>query len=367
MRVKAMMKWLGIGFLVIFLVVAYQGVGLYHRSGAGLTLENKWVDQCHKVTIAPGAEDIHYDPDTGLGFISADNRFISHKPLDFDTELGLIGNGIYVVDFTPDNIKDIGNARRVSPDNLIGFRPHGLYLWKGENQKRLFVVNHKTFRDHVEEVVEIFDVAEDGDLSHLESISFPEMTNPNDVVAVGPRQFYATNFLRYHDGNQLFYEVLMAPAYSYVLYFDGEQGRVTAEGLSAANGLGISPDGKTLYAMEWNQRRIAVFDRQADNNLTLIGKIKLPTLADNVNVDDAGTLWIAGQPKLFEAIDFRLGKRQTASSLAAKVDPKTHEVDTVFVSTKGELNNASSAEVAGNKLVIGSVNDEFITVCQRPN
>lgn len=359
-----MKRFLSITLVILIAVPAYIGYGIYQRSGAGLTLENTSPGECRKITVAPGAEDIQYDADTGLAFITADNRFIPHTPLNYDQEPALAGNGIYVVDFSTGTPSA---ARRVSPEGLPGFRPHGLYLWKGNGETRLFVVNHKTSSEKVEEVIDIFNVGNDGTLTHLEGISFPAMSNPNDVIAVGPRQFYATNFLHHHGGNALMYEVLMAPPYSYVVYFDGSQGDVVVDGLSAANGLGISPDQQTLYAMEWNQRRIAVLERQTDNTLRQSDRIKLPTLADNVNVDSDGNLWIAGQPKLFEAIAFRQGKRTTSSSLAAKVDARSKHVETLFISIDGGLNNASSAEIADDKLLIGSVNDDFITVCDLPN
>ena len=356
------------GLVGILAALIYLAYGIFVRSGAMQTLETQRADQCQKVDVAPGAEDIQYDAETGLVFITADNRRVPSHSEGNGTSETLDGNGIYVVDVTPQRIQDIGNARKVSPVDFPGFRPHGLYFWRGdEGTKHLFVVNHRTVDGKVDEIVEIFAIGDGGTLTHLESISFPEMTNPNDIVATGPRQFYVTNFLRHHDGTMLYVEVYLALSYSSVVYFDGQEGRVVATGLSGANGINLSPGRNTLYVNEWTKRRVVVFQRNPDNNLKKLGQISVPALTDNVDVDTNGDVWIAGQPKLFELIDYVRGKRSTVSSLAAKVDMQTQEAETVFVSVNGELNSASVAAVAGDKLLIGSVFDSHILVCNKPD
>ena len=91
--------------------------------------------------------------------------------------------GIYMLDLgdrTPD-------AKLVSPDAPAEFSPHGISLWRGpDGARRLFVVSH---RSDGGEYVEMFDVGDDGALFHTESVSFNAMYSPNDVAAVGERQF----------------------------------------------------------------------------------------------------------------------------------------------------------------------------------
>ena len=255
-------KW-KIAFGLVAAIIVYFGYGILLLSGATRSFEPQLVDTCHRVDIAPGAEDIQYDPDTGLVFITADNRRATGHE-DHGDGFGTIeANGIYALDVTPDRLEDIGNPIKVSPADLTDFRPHGLYLWSdGAGTKRLFVVSHPTTG---EEIVEIFDVGEGGMLTHAESVSFPEMYAPNDVVAVGPRQFYATNFLRYKHGNMALIEVLLSLPLTSVAYFDGESGRTVAGGLAFANGINLSPDQKTLYVAEWTKQRIPGLDRAAVN------------------------------------------------------------------------------------------------------
>ena len=59
----------------------------------------------------------------------------------------------------------------------------------------------------------------DGALTHLESVSFAEMHSPNDVVAVGPRQFYATNDRRHEQGIIAQLEAYLALPLTNVVYF----------------------------------------------------------------------------------------------------------------------------------------------------
>jgi len=366
-----MKKYLRIGFIILLGLIVYVTIGIVKQTGMMQSFEKKLVDECFKVDVAPGAEDIQYDSETGLVFITADNRFVPHHtPLDQSSFEKLSSNGIYVVDVSPERIQDIGKARKVSPEDLSGFRPHGLYFWNGEDgDKRLFVVNHKTDdQGHIDEVIEIFQIGEGGVLTHLESISFPEMTNPNDVVAVGPRQFYVTNYLRHHAGeNKIYAELFLPLAYSSVVYFDGEKGKLVADGLTGANGINISPDKKTLYVNEWTKRKVSIFHRNPDNTLEKKDEVSLPFLADNVHVEENGNLWFAGQPNLFELFNVFLGKSDVCGSAAVKMDAKTKKQETVFASLEGELNASSVASIAGNKLLIGTVLDRHIMICPKPN
>ena len=110
-----------------------------------------------------------------------------------------------------------------------------------------------------------------------------------------------------------------------------------------------------------------MFDRSANNNLKRRGKISIPAFLDNIDVDDSGNLWIAGQPKILEMVDYMEGKRSLVSSLGARVNGQTQKPETVFVSVNGELNTSSVMASAGDRLLIGSVFEDHILVCNKPD
>ncbi len=345
-------------------VSAYILYGIALLSGLTRPLETQLADACHRVDIAPGTEDIQYDSETGHVFITANNRRATGHAEHGDAAKTIAANGIYVLDVRPDKLEDISDPIKVSPEGFGDFRPHGLYLWNDNaGTKRLFVVNHPSTG---EEIIEIFDVGEGGMLTHLESISFPEMYLPNDIVAVGPRQFYATNYLRNKHGAMALMEVLLALPLTSVVYFDGKSGRTVADGLAFANGINLSRDQKTLYVAEWTKQKISVFDRNSDNSLKKRSTIHLPTAVDNLDIDKDGNIWVGGQPRMFDFMASIEDPDTIVPSTGITVDPNTHKYRTVFVSKNGEINAASVVAIAENKLLIGAVFDGHVLVCNKP-
>ena len=200
--------------IVYLLIAGFIGAAAWSishtipASGYFAELEPTLVDQCRQIDIAPGTEDIEIDRNLNLAFVSAADRRA------WFNETGGNGvnpkNGIYAL-----ALDGTDTVTKVSPD-IEGFLPHGIFLWHGDDgEKRLFVVNHPPSGA---EIVEIFSVGEGGALTHLESVSFPAMHSPNDVAAVGPRQFYATNDRGYEEEPLATIEAYGALPFSSVVY-----------------------------------------------------------------------------------------------------------------------------------------------------
>jgi len=350
---------------IIIIIIVLAGIAyLTHQtigtSGALVTLENQLVDQCQRVDIAPGAEDVQIDPETNIAFITAMER---RKWYNEGVAGSANSNGVYALDLSSSDLNQIPSPVKVSPNDMEDFNPHGLYLWTGDNEKRLFVVNHPTTG---EEIVEIFSVGEDNLLTHLESISFDAMHSPNDVLAVGPRQFYATNDKGYEGGIMETLEAYLALPFSSAVYFDGATGKIAAKGLTYANGINISPDGQTIYIAEFLKRKVSAFSRGDGGVLKKIKSMKVPTGPDNLDVDADGIIWTAGHTKVFDFLAHAKDSNAISPSVAAKLDPTTGKSETVFVSVKGEINGSSVGAVGAGKLVIGPVFDGHVMVCQKP-
>ena len=93
--------------------------------------------------------------------------------------------------------------------------------------------------------VEIFSYR-DGKLHYLETVKSPELTTPNDILGVGPRQFYVTIDHGWTSkGGKMLENYLQIPVF-HVLYYDGGQFKKVAGGIGYANGIAQSPDGKAV-------------------------------------------------------------------------------------------------------------------------
>ncbi|AWY99615.1 arylesterase [Rhodobiaceae bacterium] len=347
-----MFKKISIAFAAVLgLMVAWILSVVVPVSGKFQALDPKLVERCMKVPVHAGTEDVVIDRATGVAFVSATDRRRTVRDNAND--------GIYAF-----ALSDPSAVIRVSPNNMPDFHPHGISLWQDAGETRLFAISHTAAGAHS---VEIFSVGVAGALEHLESISFDAMYLPNDVVAVGPRSFYASNSRGYKSGVLSVLEQFFALPWASAVYFDGREGRLIKDRLVYANGINLSPDGGILYIAEVLKRRISAFDRNAETGaLTGRSTIDLNTAPDNFDVDENGNLWIAGHTRIFDYAAHTRDANVDAPSHIVKVDPKTLERSDVFVSTAGEINAASIGAMHNNTLIVGAVLDGHVMVCPLP-
>ncbi|GAB4525177.1 MAG: arylesterase [Amphiplicatus sp.] len=331
-------------------LAAYFISNLIAASGMLLKLEPRLADRCTRVDVSPGTEDVTIDPETRLAYISATDR---RAALAGRPERG----GIFTLDL------NAGYAvREVSPEWPADFQPHGISLWRAaDGRKRLFVVNHPAAGGHA---VEIFNVEDDGSLTHLETVAFETMHSPNDVVAVGPRQFYATNDRGFEGGVMGTLEAWLALPFSSVVYFDGENGRIVRKGLVYANGINASHDGDAIYVAEFLRRRIGVYDRDGNTGaLSRRDVVRLDVGPDNIEVARDGALWVAGHPKVFDFLKHVEDPDAVSPSYVARITPQTGDVSEVFIDATGAINGSSVGAVWDNTLIVGAVFDGHVMVC----
>jgi arylesterase/paraoxonase len=333
--------------LALLALGAYFAALIIPVSGAFQKLDVKLVDQCKRVDVFPGTEDVTIDPEFNIAFVSADDRraALAGRP---------VNGAVYAF-----NVDQPSMIVKVSPE--IGeFHPHGVSLWRGQGEKRLFAINHASDG----EKVEIFIVGSDGMLTHSETIAFPAMFSPNDVHAVGPRSFYATNDRKYDGGLMGALEAYLALPFASVAYFDGEKGSEVVKGLVYANGINQSPDGKTIYVSEFLKRRVNLYDRDAESGaLTLRARYKVATNPDNIEVAADGGLWIGGHPRVFDFLKHVDKPEHPAPSQVLRVNARTGENKEFFVDTSGMLNASSVGAVWDKTLIVGSVFDRHVMVC----
>jgi len=347
-----------ITLLIVAAIIGYAVIGILIPAGVFKTIHPHFDGAVQKmVSPIAGPEDITIDQQTGIAFISADDRRANMK------QPGRVQGGILVM-----NLNDsILTLRDVTPSHLDDFHPHGISLWH-ENDGRtfLFVISHR--QKNPAHVVERFEWRNDS-LIHLESISDPDrMTSPNDLVAVGERSFYVTNDHYYAQrGMGRTLEDYLQRAIAYVSYFDGTSFTTVAEGIAYPNGITLSPDHSKIIVAATTGRKVLIYDRdQTSGALTLSEEIPLNTGVDNIEVDDQGALWIGCHPQLLKFAGHAADERKFSPSQVLKLTPNTsghYTTEEIFLNDGTSYSGSSVAAVYKNTMLIGSVFENSILVC----
>jgi len=340
--------------IVLALLVGGLIVKTYYDAGEFKKINPHFKAECKSITGALSSEDITIDPKTGMAFISSADRRTQWSSSS-DVQKG----AIYGLDL---NSRD-PELVNLTADFAEEFNPHGIGLWIGGNGKSLFVVNHRQDGHFVE----IFDF-KNNRLIHRESIQGALMHSPNDVIPVGPRAFYVTN--DHGNSSELgrVVEEYLQLARSLVLYYDGDDFRIVAEGLAYSNGINLSPDGRTVYVAATVGQEVCVYDRdKGTGNLKLRHTIDLGTGPDNIEVDESGNLWIGCHPKLLTFVKYSKDPQELSPSQVLKVTVQKHDsytVDEIYLNKGEPLSGSSVAAVFGDNMLIGSVFDTRFLLCK---
>lgn len=308
---------------------------------------------CRIVGGVLGSEDITIDPSTGMAFISScDFRALNSGD-------SAPKGAVYGYDLKSPDPK----LKELTSDFKGDFQPHGLGFYTGEDGlKILMVVNHGAGKHSVE----IFEY-KGGGLVHLRSVSSTLMHSPNDLIPVGPDKFYVTNDHGSESKNGRMLEDYLRLAKSYVLYYDGKYFRKVFDGLAYANGVNISPDGRTVYVAETVGRKIHVFDRdEKSGGLALKDSIEVETGVDNIEIDAKGNLWIGAHPKLLTFVQYSGDPEKLSPSEILKLNVikgHGHTMVAQYREKGTRLSGSSVAAVYENKLLIGSVFDDKFLIC----
>ncbi|MBW1779666.1 MAG: strictosidine synthase family protein [Deltaproteobacteria bacterium] len=345
-------------FIILILLIIIGGFILKTLRDAGefKTIVPNKMDACHVITGVQSSEDITIHPQTGMAFISSDDR----RP-SFDGMRGKQG-AVFGFDLSAKDPTLVNLTR----DLALEFHPHGIGLLVGKGGvDSLFVVNHRSDGHFVE----IFDIA-DGKLIHRTSVSGELMHSPNDVIPVGPNAFYVTND---HGNTTRFGRTLedyLQLARSYVLYYDGDRFRKVAGELAYANGINISHDGKTVYVAATVGGNIYLYHRDAESgSLTLRQVIDLGTGVDNIELDSRGDLWVGAHPRLLTFVQYAKDPNTRSPSQVLLIrlgEAGQHRVEEIYVDEGEPLSGSSVAACFNNTLLVGSVFDDRFLSCHLP-
>lgn len=352
--------------ILIVVIVVVLAVGLWvldflGDAGSFKEIEPHFDGTCRAVGGVVGAEDIVVDREHGVAYISSSDRRAAARG-------EAVRGAIYSFDLDTPGAEPV----RLLDDFDGDFRPHGISLWtaEGEDDARLFVVNHPLTGD----AIEIFAIRE-GSLEHLETIRGDLLLSPNDVAAVGPREFYVTNDHGNRSGLGRALEDYLRLKRANVAYYDGEGFRVVADGIAYANGVNVSPSGDEIYVAATTGRAIYRYARdQTSGDLALEERVDVGTGVDNIDVDRHGNLWVAAHPQMLRFLAHARDPAERSPSQVlwleamprqGGVGPNGERFLESYLSDGGELSGSSVGVAVGSRLLIGSVFEPHFLVCQR--
>ncbi|KAI8489272.1 Serum paraoxonase/arylesterase 2 [Branchiostoma belcheri] len=244
------------------------------------------------------------------------------------------------------------------------FMPHGLSVYEDDSgEVRLFVVNHaKGQQDRVE--IFRFD-ANSNSLHHIRSITHPLFYSLNDILAIGPESFYASND-KYSTGlySRMAETWLLLPWSNVVYYTSGGEAIIVADGFVYANGISLSPEGKLVYVADFTNGVVNVYRRQDDNTLAFSRDISLHSSVHKIFVDPAsGDLWIGAHPSAFQLAEHLKDASRPCGSQVLRVEDPAGEnpkVTEMYSDDGRWLWGSSIACYHDKQLLIGTINHKLM-------
>ncbi|XP_054846986.1 serum paraoxonase/arylesterase 2-like [Eublepharis macularius] len=344
------------GKLLVLAVVGLVGaligerlIRFRHRMNASRELKPKRLPNCHLIKgIETGSEDIDILPN-GLAFISSGLKYPGVQSFAPDKR-----GEILLIDLNDQNPRPV--ELRISRGfDLASFNPHGISTYIGDDDSvYLFVVNHPQYKS----TVELFKYMEDDNsLVHLKTIKHELLASVNDIVALSPDSFYATNDHYFTELPLMLLEMFLGLSWTNVIYYSPKEVKEVASGFYSANGINISPDGQYIYVADLTDHNIHVLEKHANFSLTPLKVLQLDTLIDNISVDPyTGDIWIGCHINGFKLFFYDLENLPGSEVLRIQdILSEKPKVSQVYVDDGSVIQGSSVATVYGKKLLIGTV------------
>ncbi|XP_064410878.1 serum paraoxonase/arylesterase 2 isoform X2 [Latimeria chalumnae] len=296
-----------------------------------------------------GSEDIDILPN-GLAFISSGLKY-PNLPNFFPDKPGRL----LLLDLNEPNLSPV--ELRISRGfDVASFNPHGIstYIDDKDQTVYLFVVNHPKYAS----IVELFKFSEeDNSLVHLKTIQHELLPSVNDIIALGPDSFYATNDHYFSNVIMGFLENLFGLKWTNVVYYSPTEVKEVATGFFMANGINISPDKKYVYIADILSHSIHVMEMHDDKTLTPVKELNIKTLVDNLDVDPStGDIWAGCHIDGWKL--FNYNPQNPPGSEVIRIQNILSEdplVTTIYANNGSVLQGSSSASIYKRKLLVGTV------------
>lgn len=341
---------------VLILVVGAGTLWLLGRGGAFRDITPHFAGSCEALPLEGSGEDILVDRERGIAYLSLLDRRSLVQGKDVQGTVARI---------------DLNSRPFTAVNALVtkpaAFRPHGMSLYIGpDGQRRLFVINHGQKRGVDPEAVEIFAEGAPGEYVHAQTIRGPQLYSPNDLVAVGPRQFYVANDKALGGGLAAGLQQAGIGA-SPLAYFDGPTGRYVLEDVASGGGINASADRRTLYVAETAGKRLRVLDRNEAGDVTERMRIAMDTSPDNVDVAADGSLWVTGHANTLALIRHFISGSPAPTQVwrVALGQAQADSIEEIYLDDGTQMSAGSVGATWHNLLLIGSITERKIQVCER--
>lgn len=342
---------------VLLLLTLFVLLGAYWNLDGFKTIEPHFAGSCVEVQGVGSAEDIQIDHLAGVAFLSVYDRLGKIQG-------GSVANGSIVV-YDLQKAASTYNIQAI--EGLAEFRPHGLSFYRDDRgNRRLYVINH---RASGQDTVEVFTIDRKNELTHSKTITHALFESANDLVAIGPDQFYLANDSGASNVFEKALEITGLASLSKIVYYDRGQATVVLDGVDSASGINASADRNTIYIAVTNSRSLEVYERDLlSGGLSPIASIDLGMGVDNIDVAEDGGVWVAGHPKVIDLIGHFISQGQKPAPSQVYLLPMDNgalgEPVDIFTSVGDNLSASSVAVEHRGKIYMGGITPRKMLVCQ---
>jgi arylesterase/paraoxonase len=351
---KRVLKVTGGVVAAVLLVLIGISANFLARGGAFKTLQPHFAGRCESLpTGGPSGEDIQIDRERGVAYISAFDRRALIRGEDVRGTVWQLDLNAATPEFRP--------AITGEPED---FRPHGLSLHVDpEGQRTLLVISHPPAGHHT---VERFESTEDGMFAHRETFVSELLFDPNDLVALGPRQFYLVNDSGAEMPWQRATEMLFARGLATLVYFDGTQFRVALEGLAGPSGVNVIAAKRRLAVAETLGQRLRIYDYTDPLALRAVTDIELGSSVDNIDTAADGSLWLAAHADTLALIRHFTDAASPAPTQLFRIhlDAADPRVEEIYLNDGHDLSAGSVGATYQDQLLIGSITEPKLLRCR---
>lgn len=343
------MKLLKRILLLVLIVLVFFVANIFISTGYFRTIVNKFNGDIVKKIELPGAEDITVSLTDSFAIISSTRRDV-YPPTEIEV------GGLYFMDLKSDAFKPI----HLTSSMIKPFAPHGISMIKTDSTYKVMAVNHILGKHSIE----VFDL-NNGMLTFEKTLTDDSMIKPNDIVMVDGDCFYFTNDHRYTKGLGMLAEDYLGLALSNVIYFDGNNYREVASGISYANGINIDKKRNLLFVASPRKFLVKVYNILDDGSLDFIENIDCGTGVDNIEFDEKGNLWIGSHPNLLKFASYAKGNEEFSPSEIIKIEYRgknDYLVESMYLEDGKSMSASTVAAPFGDYLLTGNVMDESFLI-----